>query len=252
MLFAWMAYAGCDSPWSLSEQEQFLQTARIVSEQPIGTGLTKPLQATLTDGCRTHVAEIQHVNIYMADFHGADGSEERDFRDSWKFNVAAYRLAKLLGLTDMVPVSVARVVDGRPAAVTWWVDDVLMDERKRVAENVPPPDPARWRDQMDSIRTFDQLIYNMDRNRSNLLITRDWQVWMIDESRAFRKWTWLKDPRAITRCRLSLLRKLRGLTRAEVNRELGPYLSEDEISGLMARRDLIVTLLADHMHAAAR
>ena len=38
--------------------------------------------------------------------------------------------AQLLGLS--VPISVQRNVEGRPAAVTWWVDDVLTDERGRV------------------------------------------------------------------------------------------------------------------------
>ena len=44
---------------------------------------------------------------------------ETNFKDSYLFNVAGYRLAHLLGLN--VPVSVHRKVDGKDAAVTWWV-----------------------------------------------------------------------------------------------------------------------------------
>ena len=234
--------------WTTSEEEHFLATAGIMSEEPIGKGLTKPKKAMLSDGRRTHAAQIQAIDVYMSDFHGTDGSEEQDFKDTWKFNVAAYRLAKLLHLTDMVPTTVERVVDGKPSALTWWVDGVLMDERERVERNVTPPDAARWRDQMDTIRTFDQLIYNMDRNRENLLITNDWQVWMIDHTRAFRKWTTLRNSAAITTCNPELLRALIALKRTDVERELNPYLSPEEIAGLMTRRDVIVGMLTRHAH----
>ena len=60
----------------------------------------------LTDGRRTHAAHIQTIDVYMPLFKGKDGSEEKEFKDSWKFNVAAYRLAGLLRLTYMVPVAV--------------------------------------------------------------------------------------------------------------------------------------------------
>src|SRR5581483_11454235 len=109
-----------------------------------------------------------------------------------------------------------------------------------------PPDAARWRDQMDTIRTFDQLIYNMDRSRENLLITTDWNVWMIDHTRSFRKWPTLRNPAMITQCNSDLFRRLKELTRGAVQRALTPYVTQEEIEGLMARRDLIVDLLTAH------
>ena len=36
------------------------------------------------------------------------------------------------------------------------------------------------------VRMFDQLIYNVDRNLGNLVIDKNWTIWMIDHSRAFR------------------------------------------------------------------
>ena len=36
------------------------------------------------------------------------------------------------------------------------------------------------------VRLFDQLITNVDRNLGNLLIDKNWTVWMIDHSSAFR------------------------------------------------------------------
>jgi hypothetical protein len=231
------------SSWSSSQKEQFLLTATILNEQFAGKGITNSQKATLSDGHVTHAAHIQSIDIYTPLFKGKDGSQEQDFKDSWKFNVAAYRLAKLLNLSDMVPVSVSRTVNGRPSSIDWWVDGVLMDERERVDKNIQPPDAARWRGQMDTIRVFDQLIYNMDRSQENLIITTNWDVWMIDHTRAFRKWTSLRNPAAVTHCKPQLLEALRGLRRPDVARELGPFLTDAEIDGLMARRDLIVAKL---------
>jgi hypothetical protein len=231
------------SNWSLSQKEQFLLTATILNEQYAGKGITNSQKATLSDGQVTHAAHLQSIDVYMPLFKGKDGSREQDFKDSWKFNVAAYRLAKLLDLGDMVPVSVARTVNGRPSSIDWWVDGVLMDERERVDKNIQPPDAARWRGQMDIIRIFDQLIYNMDRSQENLLITNNWDVWMIDHTRAFRKWTSLRNPIAVTQCKPQLLQALKNLRRSDVARDLGPFLTEAEIDGLMARRDLIVAKL---------
>jgi hypothetical protein len=234
--------AGTES-WSPAQKERFLATARIESEALAGKGITKSMKATLTDGRRTHLAHIQWIDQYMPLFKGKDGSEERDFKDSWKFNVAAYRLAKLLNLTDMVPPSVARQVDGKPASVTWWIDNFLMDERERISNQIKPPDIERWNHQMDTIRIFDQLIYNMDRSQENLLICKDWKVWMIDHTRSFRKWKTLRNPAAITHCDPGLLARLKSLSRGAVERDLTPYVTDEEIDGLMARRDLIVDKL---------
>jgi hypothetical protein len=242
--FALVVASGLAGQWSIPQEEQFLLTARILHEDAVGKGITGTEKADLTDGRVTHTAHIQTIDIYMPLFKGKDGSQEREFKDSWKFNVAAWRLAKLLRLTDMTPPSVARVVDGKPASVTWWIDNVMMDEKERLARGIAPPDTAAWNDQMDTIRVFDQLIYNMDRSQENLLITKDWRAWMIDHTRAFRKWPMLRNAAAITKCNPALFAALRNLRRSDVARELGPFLTTEEIDGLMVRRDLIVKALA--------
>jgi hypothetical protein len=235
--------AGDQAQWPIAQQEQFLLTAEIQSTTAAGKGLTGTRKAIFSDGHRTHAAHIQSIDMYVPLFKGKDGSQEQDFKDSWKFNVAAYRLAKLLHLTYIVPVSVARTVDGKPSSVSWWVDGVAMDERTRVDRNIQPPDVSAWNAQMDTIRIFDQLIYNMDRSQENLLITNDWKVWMIDHTRAFRKWPTLRRPTAVTHCNPDLLHWLKVLKREDVAREMGDLLTAEEIDGMMARRDLIVAKL---------
>ena len=57
---------------------------------------------------------------------------------------------------------------------------------------------------MQIVRLFDQLIYNIDRNLGNLMITNDWTIWAIDHTRAFRTYddaqdAWQTSPAAIAR-----------------------------------------------------
>ena len=238
--------------WTNSQKEQFLLTARIESEESAGHGVTHSRKVILSDGRVSHAAHIQTVDIHLPLFKGTDGSEERDFTDSWKYNVAAYRLAKLLHLADMVPVCVQRNIEGQQAAVDWWLDGVLMDEKKRIAGNISPPDIPAWNRQMATIRIFDQLIYNVDRSRENLLIVRNWRVWMIDHTRAFRKWHTLRDSAAVTECNSELLRSLKALNRQDAQREFGSLLTPEQIEGLFARRDLIVDKIQAHGVAASR
>jgi hypothetical protein len=227
-------------PWTIDGQERFLLTAQIVSVAPAGKGLTGTKKAILSDGHREHAAHIQTIDIYTALFRGRDGSTEADFKDTWKFNVAAYRLAKLLHLTNMVPVSVARPYEGTPASFSWWVDDVMMDERDRISQRVMPSDIPEWNRQMGVIRIFDQLIYNVDRSQENLLITKDWHVWMIDHTRAFRKWPALRRPEAVMACDPALLEQLKALRREVIADTMGDLLTDEEVDGLILRRDLIV------------
>ena len=226
--------------WSLADKEQFLLTAQIVSVVPAGKGITGTKKATLMDGHREHAAHIQTIDVYTPIFHGRDGSQELEFKDSWKFNVAAYRLAKLLHLTNMVPVVVAREFEGQPASYSWWVDDVAMDEHDRVARTIAPPDVPKWNHQMETIRVFDQLIYNVDRSQENILITNDWNVWMIDHTRAFRRWPALRRPEGVTECSPELLQALKALRWEDVAGALEDLLTPPEMAALMARRDLIV------------
>ena len=80
------------------------------------------------------------------------------------------------------------------AAVTWWVDDVQMTERRRYAKKIEPPDKARWNDQIYQVRVFNELVYNTDPNQGNLLITNEWKIVLIDFTRAFRTHKKLRHP----------------------------------------------------------
>jgi hypothetical protein len=230
------------SPRALScdEIEAFLKTAKIGRPREIPIGVTVPLRATLDNGTLRHDAAIQTADIREASYTTARGTE-LNFRDTWKFNVAGYELAKMLEL-NMVPPYVERRVNGGPASLSWWVNDTMM-ESDRVQKKLTPPDVANWNDQTYAGRLFRELIGDYDFNMTNTLITKDWRVWLIDFSRAFRLMKTLQFPAEVTRIDRTLLANLRGLKSETLRAKLGAWLSKAEIDAVIGRRDILVGIL---------
>ena len=221
--------------------EQFLLNAKIVKTRSAGKGITGSLRATLTDGTLTHDAHIQMIDEAKREFRSVSGVEF-NFRDSWMFNVAAYRLDRALGL-KFVPVTVERKWRSTHGAFTWWLDDVQMDEGDRLKKGLNSPDPRGWNEEMQLVRLFDQLIYNVDRNLGNLIITNDWNIWAIDHTRAFRTYEVLKTPANIARCDREVFERLKRLNSGDLRKRLAPYLNSFEINSMLKRRDAIVALI---------
>jgi hypothetical protein len=149
----------------------------------------------------------------------------------------------MLGL-NMVPPSIERSYRGNSAAFTWWITGAMM-EVDRTKKKMEPPDVERFNAQMYIVRVFDQLIFNTDRNLQNLLIDRDWNLWMIDHTRAFRMLKDLREPKNLVRCERRLLGALRALTGPALHERTEDYLTSPERDGLLARRDKIVTTYED-------
>ena len=218
--------------------EAFLLKARVVSTRDAGSGVTNSRRATLSDGQLTHDAHIQTVDVAQAVFE-AGRNTEVNFKDTYRYNIAGYRVAKLIGLTT-VPMSVERTVEGKVAAVTWWVDDVQMDEKERMKTKTLGPDPVRTNKQIQIMRIWDELIQNRDRNQGNILWTHDWTMWLIDHTRAFRLNTNLLKPEQLARCDRGLLERLRAVTPEALAKAAGNSLTKQEQEALLARRDKII------------
>ena len=231
---------------SQAEEEEFLRTGKVVERHNLGKGVTNSVRLTLEKDGFQHDAHLQTIDETKTQFEGSRGTE-MNFRDSWKFNVAAYELGKLLGIDDMIPPSVERKDRGSTGAYTWWVDDILMDETKRLHDKIQPPDPERWNNQMFVVHVFDQLIYNTDRNLGNLIINKDWKIWMIDHTRAFRIRRDLREAKNLKKCDRGLLAKLRELNKDGIKKAMGKYVTGMEIDGLLARRDRIVKFFDDEV-----
>jgi hypothetical protein len=192
----------------------------------------------MTDGTITHDAHIQTVDIVKSEFQ-AKGKVEFNFRDSWRFNVAAYRIDRLVGL-NLVPVSVERTWQSNRGAFSWWIDDVLMDEGERLKKSIAPPDAACWAEQSRQLRLLDALIDNSDRNLGNTIITTNWRVWAIDHTRAFRYATAPRNLLTIGAIDRGILARLQALDFETLKGSVGNYITDADIRNLLARRDAIV------------
>jgi hypothetical protein len=226
-----------------SEMEAFLLEAKIIDVRGAGGGVTGSQLATLTNGTLTHDAHVQTVDIAKPVFE-AGRNTEFNFKDTYRFNIAGYRLARLLGI-NTIPMSVERSVNGRRASVTWWVDDVLMDERERIKRKTVGPNPARTSNQMQRMHVWDELIQNRDRNAGNILWTRDWTLWLIDHTRAFRLDTGLMRPEELRRIDRGLMARLKDLTDESVAEAVGDSLQKFEREAVLQRRDAIVKLFEE-------
>jgi hypothetical protein len=228
-----------------AEMEAFLSKGSINHRRDAGAGVTGSSRVTLSDGRITHDAHVQAVDIARSVFD-AGKATELNFKDTYRYNIAGYRLAQAIGL-QTVPMSVERNVEGKPAAVTWWVDDVMMDEKGRLNKKTVGPDPQRFAKQIQVMKIWDELIQNKDRNQGNLLWTSDWTLWLIDHTRAFRLDKKLQNPNDLTRCERSLLDGLRRLTAESLAKAVGASLTRAEQEAVMARRDLLVKHFEERM-----
>ena len=232
--------AAADEPVLTKEQkERFLLTANVVKSAPAHKGVTNTLRLTLTDGTLTHDAHFQPIDVHAMMKEMTDGRKEVNFVDSYKYNIAAFQLAALLGLDDMVPVYVERTWEGKTGSFGWWLP-VQMDEADRVKRKIPVPDPHSWNQQMYRIRVLDQLVYDTDANLTNVQIGEDWKIYRIDFTRAFRRYKELQSPKDLVQCDRQLLAKLKALDGDELAARTKGFLSKDEVKTVMIRRDKIV------------
>ena len=224
---------------SRAEMREFLLTAKVIKHKDAPKGVTRPTRLTLSDGTLTHDAFFSSVHETVPVMRFAGGRTELDFVDSYGYNIAAYGMAELVGLDDMMPVTVERRWNGQKGSLTWMID-TLFDEEARLAKGIQPPDQDEWNRQMHRMRVFSQLVADTDRNPGNVLIDSGWKLWMIDFTRAFRHTRTLLAAGDLQQCDRRLLARLRELTPEAVEAKTKPYIGRAETGPLLARRDLIV------------
>lgn len=234
-----LVVSASDEPTLTKEQiKQFLTSAKVINSRESKKGITHTSRLTLSDGTITHDASFQPIDEHKASKELAGGTEV-NFVDSYKYNIAAYGLAELVGLDDMVPVYVERKWDGKTGSLSWWLP-VKMDEAERYTKKINAPDVEAWNNQMYKIRVFDQLVADSDPNLTNVLIDESWRIWRIDFTRAFRLNREPKSPKDLVRCDRQLLEKLKALDANVLTTKTQGYLNKNEVKTVMARRDKIV------------
>jgi hypothetical protein len=233
------------APASLTQAEirDFLLTAKVIRSRDTSKGVTSPKRLTLTNGPLTHDAAFQAIDerqqVATLAGGGRSPAVEMNFVDAYRYNIAAYELARLLDLDHMMPVHVERRWNGKMGSLSWWVD-AIMDEGERLKRKIQPPNATDWNQQMYRMRVFAALLRDTDRNTGNVLITPGWKVMMIDFTRAFRLQTELLYSKDLARIDRTLLPRLEALSKDSVKAAVKDQLTGPEIDAVMKRRDVIV------------
>ena len=226
--------------------EEFLQTAEVVSsEQPFSDreAVTNPWVLTLEKDGITKKAIWKNCEGRL-----------RGYVENWRWEIAAYRLDKYLGM-NMVPPTVEKRFRGERGSCQLWIDAMMSLKEKYEKEiKTPSYKVFPWNRALYIQRLLDNLIANEDRHQNQFLITEDWRMILIDHSRSFRtskKFTknpiydekHKEGPRLMKEIPRKLYDKLKDLNQEAIKEIVGEYLTEDEIEAVLLRRDLIIDWL---------
>jgi len=208
---AWLGHA--------PEMERHLKTAQITRVDEIGTGVTRPKRAHLAPE-----KPFASMTWKVLPPGRRDG-----YWESYKSEIAAYELDKLLRL-DMVPPAVERELNGETGAAVMWIDGV-----KSVKETggKVPSGPA-WDQPIRRMLMFDNLIGNPDRNAGNILIGLPGELILIDHSRAFTDDREL--PRKLPRVDGALWDRMQAVTPEDLSRTLSPWMDGGAVTAVLERR----------------
>jgi hypothetical protein len=213
---------------------EFLRTAEVVESADIPVGITRPLRLVLEkDGVRARAA-FRYEEVERRDV-SIEGRHYRRFRDSCRFECAAYRLSRALGL-GRVPPTTDRRIQGRSGSVQIWVEGSLDEE----AKDFKPPRPLDWVRQVWDRDFFDNLILNVDRNSGNVVVDKSYRMWLIDHTRAFQPVPELLDGKSLTRVNREVWVRLKAMDEDALKDAVGPYLDGEELMCLARRRDLLL------------
>jgi hypothetical protein len=226
--------------------QEFLQTAEVVSsDQPFSDreAVTNPWVLTLEKDGVTKKALWKNPEGRM-----------RGYVENWKWEIAAYRLDKYLGI-NMVPPTVEKRFKGERGSCQLWIDAMMSLKDKYEKEiKTPSYKVFPWNRALYIQRLLDNLIANEDRHQNQFLITEDWRMILIDHSRSFRtskKFTknliydekYKEGPRLMKEIPREIYDKLKTLNQETVAGIVGEYLTDEEIEAVLMRRDLIIEWL---------
>jgi hypothetical protein len=173
----------------------------------------------------------------------------KGYLDEWKWEIAAYRLDKLLEL-NIVPPYVEKRFQGDRGVISLEAEYMMKYSEKQEKDiKCPRRYVIAYNKATYLMRAWDNLIANDDRNDDDILITEDWRLILIDHSRAFRTSkkftkklikTGKGDKEPIRMLPRIFVENLKELTFDMIKNATGEYLKDKEINAVLIRRDLLL------------
>jgi len=206
-----------------AEYEELLRTANVTKVEELEIGVTRPHRAWVEPGLP--FSRMAWKTLKPGKYLG--------FYESYRSEIAAYELDKLIGL-GMVPPTVERHIKGEVGAAVLWVENVKNWE---VKHPVNGPDARAWARQWVRLKMFDQLSGNIDRNQGNILYDSEYHLILIDHSRAFRDVVDLNQYPKYSHVDPELWERMKALTMETMQPALGPWVSKGMLYAVLERRD---------------
>ncbi len=223
-----------------SRYEDFLRAAQVTGLKEVPVGVTRPSRAFFTPGGLADSMAWKPIRPGL----------RNGYWESYKSEVAAYELDKLLAL-GMVPPTVERQVRGETGAGILWIAptrsfrDMGGVPGQGGVSGPPPARLADWNRQMVRAKMFDNLIANKDPNLGNWLVDEDWHLILIDHSRAFT--TMRNMVHEMGRVDQELWDRIRALDEPTLTAALGRWLGRREIRAILERRTAMEKDVASYL-----
>jgi hypothetical protein len=221
---------------SYDDVETFLESSAIVWKQKMTAGTNKHKRKVMLQEGGHNARAILRTSYDMKSTPGGG------FVDSYTSELAAYRLALLLGLDNVPPV-----VRRKGGALQIWIENATTDAARRESGQTPA-NPEQFERQLADMYIFDNLIANTDRNPGNIIIDSLGKIWFIDQTRSFAGQTELRYPDKITGCSRTLWDRLQSVSDAEIQDAVGPYV-KNYMKELLVRRQLLVNAISTQIES---
>jgi hypothetical protein len=214
-----------EGPKAADEIEHYLAVATPVFVMQAG-GRTEPWRVRLDYKGVKRWAQFKYINR----------PRPEPLADSYKYELASYKLDKYLGL-GLIPPVVERIINNFPGSLQIFVEDAV-SEQVRKSQDIKLGDPKVFERTMADLKVFVNLVsdtWGGERDRDILIQRTTGKVYAVGFSRAFVPRQEAIPGCEILTCSRSLYGKLLNWDNDKVKALVAPYLNGEEIHALQAR-----------------